>query len=453
MRASEKNFEDKKNINKNLYRDKRTTIKQNKSIMDIVLLVLSVALVVAPILKVGMDTHFSYADEVVTLLLLGLCIFWHTGTLEKSDRVLGLFSIILFVIGVTGNIVFDIQDSPFAVAVDAFTCLKIFLVYLMTRRLINQSNVYIDMLILVGKAFIVVCVFLFIVHLSGVTHFGGDRKMLGILNYNFLYGHPTELAAFLVGFAAIFLLNKADSPWVITSAILLAATQRSKAIAMAGVLILLCIYNNTRRAKRIPPLWFLVGVAIVITLLGINQFVFYYGDDSSARSLLSIKGFEIAARYFPLGSGFATFGTYMSGVYYSPLYYSYGLSAVWGLIPGKVEFVSDCFWPAVVAQFGFIGLIVILVCIVSMFISYAKGCRCGRISFAAMACIPFYLLIASTSEASFFNFYTVFYAIVMAALSRYQSPMHYSNRPRYMKVINQHVERMTVIFKDTVQRR
>ena len=125
----------------------------------------------------------------------------------------------------------------------------------------------------------------------------------------------------------------------------------------------------------------------------------------------------IAGQLFPLGSGFATFGTYMSGEYYSPLYYEYGLNTVWGLWPSNPTFVSDSFWPAILAQFGFIGLVVLVYLLVETGKSIAGDAGAKGIRFAAFGTVPIYLLIPEhVPDASFFNFYGPFYALTIAAI-------------------------------------
>ena len=70
-------------------------------------------------------------------------------------------------------------------------------------------------------------------------------------------------------------------------------------------------------------------------------------------------GFLIFRDYFPFGSGFGTFATEASRVYYSSLYGKYGLWGIWGLEEGGASFVSDTFYPSI-AQFGIVGLLIFI---------------------------------------------------------------------------------------------
>lgn len=59
--------------------------------------------------------------------------------------------------------------------------------------------------------------------------------------------------------------------------------------------------------------------------------------------------------YIPFGSGLASFGTNAAARYYSPLYYKYNLSNIWGLYPENPMFLADAFYPTL-AQYGLVGL-------------------------------------------------------------------------------------------------
>lgn len=59
--------------------------------------------------------------------------------------------------------------------------------------------------------------------------------------------------------------------------------------------------------------------------------------------------------YIPFGSGLASFGTNAAAKYYSPLYYKYNLSNIWGLYPENPMFLADAFYPTL-AQYGMVGL-------------------------------------------------------------------------------------------------
>lgn len=198
---------------------------------------------------------------------------------------------------------------------------------------------------------------------------------------------------------------------------------------MAFVILFFLVYSIIKRDDRKPSKFVFVFIAIGALIIGADQIQSYFLTPTSARSLLTQYGFAIAFQCFPLGSGFATFATYMSGVYYSPLYYEYGLNNIWGLSPAYPAFITDTFWPAVVAQFGFLGLAAFVVLLGSTFGSISADCRERGIRFMAYGTIPLYLLILSTSDASFFNFYGPFYALILGAIVNKSKPKTRKAKP------------------------
>ena len=75
-----------------------------------------------------------------------------------------------------------------------------------------------------------------------------------------------------------------------------------------------------------------------------------------ARAMLYVTFPEILKDYFPFGSGFASFGSYASGVYYSDIYAQYGLENVKGMTKLNYSYIADTYYPCL-AQFGIVGIL------------------------------------------------------------------------------------------------
>ena len=92
-----------------------------------------------------------------------------------------------------------------------------------------------------------------------------------------------------------------------------------------------------------------------------DRFDSYYvsgmNNEELARPMMYKTAPKVLVDYFPFGSGLGTFGTSASAkTYYSPLYYKYELSEIWGMSPADHgAFNADSFYPCL-AQLGFVGL-------------------------------------------------------------------------------------------------
>ena len=82
-------------------------------------------------------------------------------------------------------------------------------------------------------------------------------------------------------------------------------------------------------------------------------------QDLYARAALYYFSIDIFKEYFPFGSGFATYGTFASGQYYSHIYNDLGMDAMQGLTEKDPRFIADTYFPSL-AQFGVIGAILFL---------------------------------------------------------------------------------------------
>jgi hypothetical protein len=81
--------------------------------------------------------------------------------------------------------------------------------------------------------------------------------------------------------------------------------------------------------------------------------------DFTARAVLYRTAAEMLRDFFPFGSGFASFATEASGMYYSQIYSVYKLGSVSGFTPQDWLSVTGSYYPSL-AQFGIIGILLYL---------------------------------------------------------------------------------------------
>jgi hypothetical protein len=83
-------------------------------------------------------------------------------------------------------------------------------------------------------------------------------------------------------------------------------------------------------------------------------------DEGEAPPQVRIALYEgawrVAREDFPLGGGLGRWGSWMSRVHYSPLYFEYGAYKIRGLKPKNPVNVTDTFWPQILGELGFLGL-------------------------------------------------------------------------------------------------
>lgn len=375
-------------------------------------------LLIAPMLEDAVPLC-SYIDELAAIALVAWGLLKKDKMRFSGIELFGIFAIVaLLVIGFISNFAYGYQSNVFAIFVDAFTCFKLFAAYFGALQVVHGEARVLSIAAALSKLFILIASVFYLFHLSGIIPMGSDRHIMGIACYQFTFGYPTELAAYCVGVSALLMIDsRKNKIWIILDFLLMISTMRAKAVGVAFVVAFFLLRSLFTKGDKGPSALLYLLLVVGVLCLGADQMQFYFGDTASARYLLYSTSFQIALSTFPFGAGFATFASNMSGVFYSPLYYQYGLSTVWGLSPSYYAFTSDAFWPALFGQFGFIGFLLFVGLICSFLYSFVSRSKKRGVPVGAYAVIPIYYLILSTSDAAFFNFYGPFYALVMAIVA------------------------------------
>lgn len=94
----------------------------------------------------------------------------------------------------------------------------------------------------------------------------------------------------------------------------------------------------------------------IVMYFGIGKSIESVPEEFLARVMLYVTSFQIFQDYFPFGSGFASFASYSSGVYYSPIYAKYDIENIKGISKNNYSYIADTYYPCL-AQFGVVGAI------------------------------------------------------------------------------------------------
>jgi hypothetical protein len=149
----------------------------------------------------------------------------------------------------------------------------------------------------------------------------------------------------------------------------------------AVVVVIVAVQAATKRRGALVALvggLLLIGIAYNLEENVIaKQFSTYSSSESSARSRLYATGEQIASTDFPLGVGFGRFASYPSRIYYSPVYYQYGLNWIVGLSPTSVypNFIDDTSWPSVIGETGYGGFAAYVIGLVVLILAAIRGLR------------------------------------------------------------------------------
>ena len=361
------------------------------------------------------ETFFQpmkYFDEVLSLLCIPIIVITlikkkQKTVFKKDDLIMLLLLFSLYVIGMYSSLKYMYQPIDIALS-DSLLVFKFFLVYIMSNHILTEE--YIELkrfkinkhikFIVILLFFLTICNYVFKV-------WPVSNYRFGIMTNKLFYGHPTNLSAICIFLISLLILtSKKESKnhiYIFFLFIILLSTLRFKAIGAAIIVLLIIIYiKRTNKKLSLGKVGFLGVIAILLVWNSISYY--YISFDGSARKVLNDTSIEIAKDYFPIGTGFGTFGSYFSTVSYSPIYLKYGINNIYGLTNGNAIFVSDTFWPMIIGQFGIIGTICYILLIFHIYrkIQNEYDFENTNMYIAKMICF-IYLIISSTSESSFVN--------------------------------------------------
>lgn len=390
-------------------------LKSNKGTS--IYIILLYLLILQPYLQMKINL-FQYFDELFSIVLLGLAILKlkTERKIKKVDILIITLLLIILVIGIISNILYQYQKSKYVIS-DILVFYKFFIVYFCFNFLFkgkirrNGNWVYFHIKIII----IILGILTILNYIFKIFPSGGESY--GIMINQLFFGHPTGLSSmcvFLIGNVFVFGKDK-NSKYLLLFIlyIIMASTLRMKALAFLAVAALMIIYII--KIKRKINTLKIIFAGVLCIIISFNQLKFYFIEDTNtARGALLTTSFKIANDYFPLGTGFGTFASHFSGVNYSPIYEKYNINTVWGLSVDKPSFISDSFWPMVLGQFGYIGLLIYALCIILIYwkIQHEYNTKNRETYIAKMLCL-IYLLISSMAESSFVNPLSIPLAIII----------------------------------------
>jgi len=360
----------------------------------------------------------QYYDELLSILAIPIAIIYMVNKGDYKIKKYNIYIVVLYLTivfcGFFSSFRYNLQPD-IAVFSDFLLVSKFFLTYFLSEmlfdiKLINHEKAQMSRSI---KCTIIVFFILSILNFA-LKIWPQKSYRFGIMSNQLFYSHPTYLAAAGVFLLALLIITTEDyKKYAILIAFILISTLRIKAIGSAFIILSIIIFISKSNKKiTISKIGLL---SVVIILLAWNQISYYYIDlDGSARKVLNETSIKIAMDYFPLGIGFATFGSHFSMVYYSSVYYLYGINNVWGLVEGQVSYASDVFWPMILGQFGFVGLIAYVLFIFVLYRKIQDGYSKNEknLYISKIICLT-YLLISSTSESAFVNSIAIPLALVI----------------------------------------
>lgn len=311
----------------------------------------------------------SSVDEITALILFFYCGLNYK-KIKYKDKKIALCFISMVIIGIISNVFSGIDRKFSYILFDIVLISKTFIGYLGMKILISKEKYKDEIVNLLYPIARVLLVVIFLCGTINIFHDIGMTKgyRYGFPSFCFVFNQPAHCALFVAILIAIVLLKEELSHkynWLVIIGLIsmIYTTKGMGLIIVASYLVLLFFIINKGTIK-----WYHFAILGIVAFFVLGyQIDEYLMDTTAPRAKFIIYGFEIAKKYFPFGSGFATYGSEMATRYYSPLYYMIGFSGMNGLRPGYDMYLNDNYMASILGQFGFFGLLLHILALVFIF--------------------------------------------------------------------------------------
>lgn len=386
----------------------------------------------------------NYWDELATCVVLcwGAVSFWRNPKWSKGELTGWLLLLALLVIGVLGNLLHPgLQTQTVALVKDVVALSKFPVIFLVLQRRTVEQEKQEEIIHRIAKlSRWIVVVTLAAAGIGRYVNLGfynGDVRI--VETFIFVFSHPTFFVSAYVMVAVALMAEsiRKNRVFLLMDAFLLFLAQRFKGYIFVVFLVLFTLLGEDRihkiltavlgsKEKRKPGRILLVLAVFALTfwIVGKPQLMHYYNRGmKAARTALHVVGIKILMDFFPLGSGFGTFASHLSGRYYSKIYEMYGIANVKGIRQENYCFISDVFWPYVYGQFGIFGLLIYGMLMLDIFLRQFRS-NLTNASRVAVVAMWVYAVVASTSEAYFTNGTGVQMALLLGLFIGYGNWKH-----------------------------
>lgn len=345
----------------------RNSMKEKKISLNYTLTILSLLYIIISdvfINYLGINSPiFQYSDEIISIFsafCICLICIKHKFIISKNDSKILKILIVVIGIGILSNIFGKMSDNIYSIFVDILSFSKIFIVFIGFKLLLGKESSKRAL-----KKFVIPSkIFLFIAFVCGFISLFKDIGMsgnlrFGIRGYRFIFGYEHLFSVYLLVSYLSILMSKEKTNIIYTiffiSCSILTTKGPSIIIAFLTPFLFWYFKKNDKISFKVVVL---IGLSCFI--LGSFQIDRYLSNTNAPRHLFYKYSLITAKDFFPLGSGFATYGSDMAYKNYSPLYYKYGFNIRHGMMKDRGQFLNDNYWPMVLGQFGYGGCLLLI---------------------------------------------------------------------------------------------
>lgn len=355
-----------------------------------------------------LKTLFRYSDEIFTLLCM-VYLLRHIHFVCRQKALVVTLWLIFLAIGTVSTLVHRYQSWTVS-AVDGLLIISKFIVGYLTAYVYTRLHPG-DFCKKANGAVRMLTVILFLLMLHDIlfplyAFFPQGDFRFFTNSVQLMFPHATYCAAAMATILIFLGYTNEDGsniPYMILATVIGMLTFRAKALAFFAIYWMLYICLVILRLRNVFALLGVGGIGAV--LIGMEQITLYFfaPNRHSPRNIMLKDSIALANSHFPLGTGFGSFGSTLAAQNYSPLYTQMGYEKLDGMKSTDYKYLTDCFWPEIIAQFGWLGTAVFVTLVVLLVVLAMRKLKKNVYAGFGMLIILVLMLINSTAESSFFN--------------------------------------------------
>tara|TARA_R100000935_G_scaffold11588_1_gene23244 strand:+ start:6691 stop:7914 length:1224 start_codon:yes stop_codon:yes gene_type:complete len=318
----------------------------------------------------------TYSDEFLVLFVF--CVTLFGGKIDRQHFRICLVLIIFWLYVMLNSIFSSYYIGIALTGTDLFLFSKPILLYVGMMNLpINVIKWISKRIQPVAHLYLLIAFAFYFINLAIPVFPDGDRRF-GIEAYAFTADNEGEFGnlALIAGLLAYALTKRERKRFnaIALMSLLMLISLRFKAIVLTAIFLLMISLSRSgffqRKSIQVSGvkkarftrirISYILAILPIGLILGYGQFSKYFLEEMTPRLFLLISSVKVANDFFPFGAGAGTFGSAVSRLHYSELYYDLGFSGIWGLSNTDDRFLSDSFWPMIFAQYGFIGAVFVI---------------------------------------------------------------------------------------------
>ena len=257
---------------------------------------------------------FSYCDEIATIAVVCAAFFrFHASKnaladgMSTSSRLALVWLFVVVSAAFLGNAFCGVHASTAAILTDFLTCCKFPIALIASIYAFACSERLSALFEIEAKILLVVMTVLGIGNLFFDFGMGSEARFGIRASFTFVFDHPTYLVFCAAGLTAFLMKDRErNMPFIVMGMLVVLLSLRSKGFAFAAVCLLLLLTFG--KSNRLSVVHIALGLTAV-ALIGMDQYINYYQSAGYARGELARQAIAVANDYFPLGTGFATYGS------------------------------------------------------------------------------------------------------------------------------------------------